>query len=520
MGIIWNIFFGQKYEIIKELGKGGFGRDFLVKKDNKEYVIKKIKISQTNKEEIDNYQKLKLYLSKINNDNVIKYYKFEIEGDYFNILMEYGGNSNLEQFISNHIDKSLLINEKIIENIIIQICMGLKEIHKAKLIHRDLTPDNIFINDENKIKIGDFGIATIINESNEFNYGIIGKTYYAAPEIEKGEPYNTKVDIYSLGCIIYELFTLNKYFIDKRIIKENYTSTLFTDIYNPKWLKLIDLLLKEDYHERPDIEEVLKYVLSINMKEEIEIIKKLGEGGFGEVFLIKKGNQNYALKKIPLPNKLLTEDKIKEYKEMSLILQTLNNENIIKYHEFDFKDDCITVLMEYGGDSDLKHFIEEYKDNFNFIKEEFIKNIILQICNGLKEIHKAKLIHRDLTPDNIFIDKNNNKVKIGDFSISKKLGFSNLYTNSQIGKHHYFSPELEKGLKYNQKADIYALGCIIYELLTLNEYYIDKRIDEKDCKIDANLYNPKWQELIDLLLKKDYHERPDIEEIYNMIKDY
>ena len=289
---------------------------------------------------------------------------------------------------------------------------------------------------------------------------------------------------------------------------------------NPKWLKLIDLLLKEDYHERPDIEEVLKYVLSINMKEEIEIIKKLGEGGFGEVFLIKKGNQNYALKKIPLPNKLLTEDKIKEYKEMSLILQTLNNENIIKYHEFDFKDDCITVLMEYGGDSDLKHFIEEYKDNFNFIKEEFIKNIILQICNGLKEIHKAKLIHRDLTPDNIFIDKNNNKVKIGDFSISKKLGFSNLYTNSQIGKHHYFSPELEKGLKYNQKADIYALGCIIYELLTLNEYYIDKRIDEKDCKIDTNLYNPKWQELIDLLLKKDYHERPDIEEIYNMIKDY
>ena len=231
MGIIWNIFFGQKYEIFKELGKGGFGRDFLVKKDNKEYVIKKIKISQTNKEEIDNYQKLKLYLSKINNDNVIKYYKFEIEGDYFNILMEYGGNSNLEQFISNHIDKSLLINEKIIENIIIQICMGLKEIHKAKLIHRDLTPDNIFINDENKIKIGDFGIATIINESNEFNYGIIGKTYYAAPEIEKGEPYNTKVDIYSLGCIIYELFTLNKYFIDKRIIKENYTSTLFTDIY-------------------------------------------------------------------------------------------------------------------------------------------------------------------------------------------------------------------------------------------------------------------------------------------------
>ena len=223
---------------------------------------------------------------------------------------------------------------------------------------------------------------------------------------------------------------------------------------------------------------------------------------------------------LTLPNKLLTEDKMKEYKEMLLILLTLNSENVIKYFNFDFRDDCITVLMEFGGDSDLKHLIEEHKKNSILIKEELIKNIILQICTGLKEIHKAKLIHRDLTPDNIFINKNNNKVKIGDFSISKKLGFTNQYTNSQLGKHHYIAPEIEKGLKYNHKADIFALGCIIYELFTLNEYYIDKRIDEKDCRIDTDIYNPKWQKIIDLLLKKDYHERPDIEEVYNMIKDY
>ena len=338
-----------------------------------------------------------------------------------------------------------------------------------------------------------------------------------APEIIIGKGFNTKVDIYTLGCVIYELFTLNRYYNDK-IYGKN--CKINTEIYNPKWQELIDLLLKEDYHERPDIEEVLKYVLSINMNEDYELMNKLGEGGFGEVFLIKKDNQKYALKKIPLPNKLLTEDKMKEYKEMLLILQTLNSENVIKYFNFDFRDDCITVLMEFGGDSDLKHLIEEHKNNSKLIEEELIKNIILQICTGLKEIHKAKLIHRDLTPDNIFINKNNNKVKIGDFSISKKLGFTNQYTNSQLGKHHYIAPEIEKGLKYNHKADIYALGCIIYELFTLNEYYIDKRIDEKDCRIDTDIYNPKWQELIDLLLKKDYHERPDIEEVYNMIKDY
>ena len=68
--------------------------------------------------------------------------------------------------------------------------------------------------------------------------------------------------------------------------------------------------------------------------------------------------------------------------------------------------------MEYGGESDLNKFIKQYKDKDTFIDEKIIANIIIQICLGLKEIHKNNLIHRDLTPNNIFIDKKN-KIKIG-----------------------------------------------------------------------------------------------------------
>ena len=81
-------------------------------------------------------------------------------------------------------------------------------------------------------------------------------------------------------------------------------------------------------------------------------------------------------------------------------------------------------------------FINDYKNRDEPINESIIKSIILQICKGLKDIHDNKIIHRDLTPDNIFIDKNN-KIKIGDFGVSKIMITFNNYAKTQIGKLNY-----------------------------------------------------------------------------------
>ena len=74
------------------------------------------------------------------------------------------------------------------------------------------------------------------------------------------------------------------------------------------------------------------------------------------------------------------------------------------------------------------------------------------------------------------------------------------------------APEIRKREKYNNKVDIYSLGCIIYELFTLNKYFQDKW-DDKVCKIELDVYDNKWQALIDLLLKSNYRDRPDIDEV-------
>ena len=142
------------------------------------------------------------------------------------------------------------------------------------------------------------------------------------------------------------------------------------------------------------------------MEKDYKVIQKLGEGGFGEVYLIEK---KCALKKF---NKTLKEEEKENIKNMINKINKINNEYIIKYYDIYEENNTFNVLMEYGGEINLKQYIEMHNKKVELIEENIIKDIILQICIGIKEIHKNNIIHKNLTPDNIFINKNN-KIKNG-----------------------------------------------------------------------------------------------------------
>ena len=272
---------------------------------------------------------------------------------------------------------------------------------------------------------------------------------------------------------------------------------------------------------QPPTQESKIHELNKKMNENInlgeyKILEQLGKGGFGNVYKLEKDNKYYALKKILIINS--TKEQIDQIQTEINILSSFDNEYIVKYYGSFKEKDFYNILMEYAGNSNLKQFINDYKSKECFIEEEIIKDIVKQICLALKEIHKANLIHRDLSPDNIFIN-DDKKIKIGDFGISKKLDSNNNYANSITGKYKYFAPEIMKGIKYNNKVDIYAFGCVIYELFTLNEYFMDKILEKQEGKINIKIYDPKWQTLLDLLLIDDYHKRPTAEEISNYL-DY
>ena len=174
--------------------------------------------------------------------------------------------------------------------------------------------------------------------------------------------------------------------------------------------------------------------------------------------------------------------------------------------------------MEYCDGENLKSFIDKHRNNSTLINENILKNIIRQMCIGIKEIHNKKIMHRDLKPENIFMNENM-EIKIGYFGISKQLNSykTHILTVNKAGFNYYIAPEIiYKGI-YNEKSDLWSLGCIIYELFTLSIYSEDKSFDEIK-KIDADVYNCKWQELIDSLLQGNYYKRFDINQVNKFLK--
>ena len=208
------------YKIIKRIGFGSSGLVYkVVKKSdptNKLYILKQIPYSEPNLEEtikkVQSANNEALILSKLSCKYIVKYYHSFIDSENnLNIIMEYCDSGDLNSFINNLKKEKKYLTEEEIWYFFIQISLGLAYIHSKNILHRDLKPMNIFLTDKNKIKIGDLGVAKLLN-SNANASTCIGTPYYLSPEICKEKPYNSKGDVWALGCILYELSTFNKPF--------------------------------------------------------------------------------------------------------------------------------------------------------------------------------------------------------------------------------------------------------------------------------------------------------------------
>ncbi|XP_044300252.1 serine/threonine-protein kinase Nek3 isoform X5 [Varanus komodoensis] len=190
--------------------------------------------------------------------------------------------------------------------------------------------------------------------------------------------------------------------------------------------------------------------------EKYSMLMVLGEGSFGRVLLVQHKNrcQKYALKEIRLPESVF--DTEKSWNEC-ILLAKMKHPNIVTYAESFKADGHLYIVMEYCDDGDLMQKIKLQKGKF-FPEDT--------ICLGMKYIHDQRVLHRDIKSKNVFLTQNG-KVKLGDFGSAILLTSPMAYACSYVGTPYYVPPEIWENTPYNNKSDIWSLGCILYELCTL-----------------------------------------------------
>ena len=254
------------------------------------------------------------------------------------------------------------------------------------------------------------------------------------------------------------------------------------------------------------------------MIKEYIIQQTLGKGSYGIVYKVQKKNTNeiYVIKQIPLKD--LSPKEINEVRQEAKILSSINSDFVVKYYDSFEENNNINIVMEYCDEGDLNNYILKKKQENKLIEENLIWNIFIKITIGLGHIHKMKILHRDLKTMNIFL-KSGFQVKIGDLGVAKIL-LKNSFAKTLIGTPYYLSPEMCQEKPYNDKSDVWALGCILYELCTFKHPFEAKSQGALILKIMSNqpeninkYYSRELSDLIYLLLEKDIEKRPSCRDI-------
>eukprot|EP01006_Ploeotia_vitrea_P019284 TRINITY_DN51456_c0_g1_i2.p1 TRINITY_DN51456_c0_g1~~TRINITY_DN51456_c0_g1_i2.p1 ORF type:complete len:605 (+),score=81.08 TRINITY_DN51456_c0_g1_i2:221-2035(+) len=206
------------------------------------------------------------------------------------------------------------------------------------------------------------------------------------------------------------------------------------------------------------------------------------------------------------------------------ILTRIDHPNIIKYIEHYKRDGILVIVMEYADGGDLYGRIQKQKKNHPGVRfsEDQVMSWFIQMLLAVKNLHDHRILHRDLKSANIFLTKDD-VVKVGDFGFGKVMANTIAQAKTLCGTPYYFSPELCMGRPYNNKTDIWALGCILAEMCLCDHAYNAKNIKDlmkRVCKGTyqpiPSFYCPDLHHLIAGMLTKDQVARPNIKSILAM----
>ena len=262
------------FEILSKLGDGSYSVVYKVRRkiDDKIYALKKVKLQNLSEKEKENSLNEVRILASVRSTFVISYKEAFIDENDKSlcIIMEYADKGDLYQKIVQFKKLKYLIDEVDVWRIFIQMTKGLKALHDLKILHRDLKSANIFLFSDGSAKIGDLNVSKVAHKG--LGYTQTGTPYYASPEVWNDQPYDSKSDIWSLGCVVYEMLALHPPFraenmegLYNKVIKGQYEK--ICDKYSKDISDILKFLFKVKPNERPSCGQILKHPAVIKRLE-------------------------------------------------------------------------------------------------------------------------------------------------------------------------------------------------------------------------------------------------------------
>ncbi|KAH9224655.1 kinase-like domain-containing protein [Leptodontidium sp. 2 PMI_412] len=298
---------GEKYEVLEKIGHGSFGviRKVRRKQDGQVLCRKEINYVRMSQKEREQLHAEFAILSSLRHPNIVGYYHREHlkSTQDLHLYMEYCGNGDLGRVIKDLQLKKQLAEEGFVWSMFSQLVTALYRCHygvdppevgsnvmglgnsanpkqpasNVMILHRDLKPENVFLGEDNSVKLGDFGLSKIM-ASHDFASTYVGTPFYMSPEICAAERYTLKSDIWSLGCIIYELcsreppFNAKSHFQLVQKIKEGKVAPL-PAVYSPELNAVIKDCLRVNPDRRPDTATLLNLPVVKLMRKEKEVVE-------------------------------------------------------------------------------------------------------------------------------------------------------------------------------------------------------------------------------------------------------
>mmetsp|Transcript_85177 Transcript_85177/g.214800 ORF Transcript_85177/g.214800 Transcript_85177/m.214800 type:complete len:504 (-) Transcript_85177:224-1735(-) len=256
------------YKQIKKIGEGSFGAAILVQherdreKDPKA-IVKMIDISRASRQEKEDAVKESKVLASLKHPYIVRYRESFHEDGWLCIVMDYCEGGDLSEKIKKMRQSGRTFAQEQILRWFTQAMLALKYVHDMHILHRDLKSGNFFLSKSGNLKMGDFGIAKVLECTAACAQTQIGTPYYLSPEICQGKPYAWGSDIWSMGCILYEMCARRVPFDapDLKGLIQRITRGSAPEApaeYSSGLRSLIKEMLDRDAGRRPNAAEVLK----------------------------------------------------------------------------------------------------------------------------------------------------------------------------------------------------------------------------------------------------------------------